>query len=82
MGTQLKFDFQLQDTSPLMAGEGTVVWIREQRPEPRRCDAGHGRAVSDKLTPASQPVLDRILADKGQARAERPQHEHQVAGKS
>jgi uncharacterized protein (TIGR02266 family) len=66
VGTQLKFDFQLQDTSPLMAGEGTVVWIREH--DPTRAGVTPGMGVRfDKLTPASQPVLDKILADKGRA---------------
>ena len=32
VGTQLRLEFQLQDASPLMAGEGTVVWIREHDP--------------------------------------------------
>jgi uncharacterized protein (TIGR02266 family) len=63
VGTQLKFDFQLQDTSPLMAGEGTVVWIREH--DPSRAGVTPGMGVRfDKLTPASQPVLDKILTDK------------------
>ena len=64
VGTQLRFDFQLQDTSPLMAGEGTVVWIREH--DPTRTGVTPGMGVRfDKLTPASQPILDRILVDKG-----------------
>ena len=29
VGTQMKFEFQLRDASPLIAGEGTVVWTRE-----------------------------------------------------
>src|SRR5436190_24012424 len=63
VGTQLKFDFQLQDTSPLMAGEGTVVWIREH--DPSRAGVTPGMGVRfDKLSPTSQPVLERILADK------------------
>jgi uncharacterized protein (TIGR02266 family) len=63
VGTQLKFDFQLQDTTPLMAGEGTVVWIREH--DPNRAGVTPGMGVRfDKLSAASQPVLDRILADK------------------
>ena len=63
VGTQLRFDFQLQDTTPLMAGEGTVVWIREH--DPTRTGVTPGMGVRfDKLTPASQPVLDRILTDK------------------
>ena len=32
VGTQLRFEFQLQDASPLISGEGTVVWTREFDP--------------------------------------------------
>ena len=32
IGTQLRFEFQLQDTSSLIAGDGTVVWLREADP--------------------------------------------------
>jgi uncharacterized protein (TIGR02266 family) len=64
VGTQLKFDFQLQDSSPLMAGEGTVVWIREY--DANRTGITPGMGVRfDKLTAASQPVLEKILAEKG-----------------
>ncbi|HVR00529.1 MAG TPA: TIGR02266 family protein [Polyangia bacterium] len=63
VGTQLRFDFQLQDAAPLLAGEGTIVWIREN--DPTRAGATPGMGVRfDKLTPASQPVLEKILADK------------------
>ncbi|HEV3031763.1 MAG TPA: TIGR02266 family protein [Polyangia bacterium] len=63
VGTQLRFDFQLQDTAPLLAGEGTIVWIREN--DPTRAGVTPGMGVRfDKLTPASQPVLEKILADK------------------
>jgi len=63
VGTQLRFDFQLQDTAPLLAGEGTIVWIREN--DPMRAGVTPGMGVRfDKLTPASQPVLDKILAEK------------------
>jgi len=80
VGTQLKFDFQLQDTSPLMAGEGTVVLIREY--DPSRAGVTPGMGVRfDKLTPASQPVLDRILADKGKREPSGP-NANTVAGKS
>ena len=34
VGTQLRFEFQLQDASPLISGEGTVVWTREHDPAP------------------------------------------------
>jgi uncharacterized protein (TIGR02266 family) len=80
VGTQLKFDFQLQDTSPLMAGEGTVVWIREH--DPSRAGVTPGMGVRfDKLTPASQPVLDKILADKGKREPSGP-NANTVSGKS
>jgi uncharacterized protein (TIGR02266 family) len=80
VGTQLKFDFQLQDTSPLMAGEGTVVWIREH--DPNRAGVTPGMGVRfDKLTPASQPVLDKILADKGKREPSGP-NANTVSGKS
>jgi uncharacterized protein (TIGR02266 family) len=63
VGTQLKFDFQLQDAAALLAGEGTVVWIREN--DPTRAGVTPGMGVRfDKLTPASQPVLEKILAEK------------------
>ena len=53
VGTQLKFEFQLQDASSLIAGEGTVVWIREH--DPNRTGVAPGMGVRfDKLQPASQ----------------------------
>jgi uncharacterized protein (TIGR02266 family) len=64
VGTQLRFDFQLQDAAPLLAGEGTVVWIREN--DPSRAGVTPGMGVRfDKLTPATQPTLEKILAEKG-----------------
>jgi uncharacterized protein (TIGR02266 family) len=63
VGTQLRFNFQLQDAAPLLAGEGTIVWIREN--DPSRAGVTPGMGVRfDKLTPASQPVLEKILAEK------------------
>src|SRR5436190_6066637 len=63
VGTSLRFDFQLQDAAPLLAGEGTVVWIREN--DPTRAGVTPGMGVRfDKLTPASQPVLEKILSEK------------------
>ena len=32
VGTQMKFEFKLRDASPLIAGEGTEVWTRENAP--------------------------------------------------
>jgi uncharacterized protein (TIGR02266 family) len=63
VGTQLKFEFQLQDASSLIAGEGTVVWIREH--DPTRTGVAPGMGVRfDRLQPASMQVLDRILTEK------------------
>lgn len=63
VGTPLRFEFQLQNASPLIGGEGTVVWTRD--PDPTRTNVAPGMGVRfDKLTPQSQQVLDRILADK------------------
>ncbi|MFO0580156.1 MAG: TIGR02266 family protein [Polyangia bacterium] len=63
VGTQLKFEFQLQDGSPLLAGEGTVVWNRTQ--EQAKANAAPGMGVRfDKLNADSQRTLDRILDDK------------------
>jgi uncharacterized protein (TIGR02266 family) len=63
VGTQLRFDFQLQDAAPLLAGDGTIVWIREN--DPTRAGVTPGMGVRfDKLTPASQPILEKILAEK------------------
>ena len=42
VGTQMKFEFQLRDASPLIAGEGTVVWTREN--DPSRPAIAPGRA--------------------------------------
>src|SRR6476619_7324241 len=63
VGTQLRFEFQLQDASSLIAGDGTVVWIREH--DPARQGVAPGMGVRfDKLAPDSQRVLDRILNEK------------------
>src|SRR4051794_33597153 len=58
VGTQLKLDFQYQSGVPLMAGDGTVVWIRE--PDPNRPTVPPGMGVRfDRLTPESQVVLEQ-----------------------
>jgi uncharacterized protein (TIGR02266 family) len=63
VNTRLKLEFQLQDSSPLLAGEGTVVWIREH--DQTRDNVTPGMGVRfDKLTPESQPTLEKILAEK------------------
>ncbi len=63
VGTRLKLEFQLQDAAPLLAGEGTVVWIREHDQTRENVTPGMGVRF-DKLTPESQPTLEKILAEK------------------
>lgn len=63
VGTALKFEFQLQDGSPLLSGDGTVVWNRAN--DPARQNVAPGMGVRfDKLTPDSERVLGRILSEK------------------
>ena len=61
--TRLRLEFQLQDSAPLLAGEGTVVWIREHDPARENVTPGMGVRF-DKLTPETQPTLEKILAEK------------------
>jgi uncharacterized protein (TIGR02266 family) len=66
VGTPMKFEFQLRDASPLITGEGTVVWTREN--DPARPNAAPGMGVRfDRLGDGSQPILDKILAEKNRA---------------
>lgn len=63
VGTTLRFEFQLQDGSSLIGGEGTVVWNRAY--DPSRSGVAPGMGVRfDKLTADSQRVLERILGEK------------------
>src|SRR5215510_7482895 len=63
VGTQMRFEFQLRDASALIAGDGTVVWIREH--DPARQGVAPGMGVRfDKLAVDSQKVLDKILSEK------------------
>lgn len=63
VGTQLRFEFQLQDGNALLSGEGTVVWNRAF--DPARSSVAPGMGVRfDKLSADSQKVLDRILSEK------------------
>ncbi len=63
VGTQMKFEFQLRDASPLIAGEGTVVWTRENDPSRPAIAPGMGVRF-DRLADGSQTVLERILSEK------------------
>src|ERR1051326_1892373 len=63
VGTQLRFEFQLQDATSLISGEGTVAWIREH--DPARTGVAPGMGVRfDKLNSPSEDVLAKILEEK------------------
>jgi uncharacterized protein (TIGR02266 family) len=70
VGTQMKFEFQLRDASPLIAGEGTVVWTRENDPSRPAIAPGMGVRF-DRLADGSQAVLERILAEKAKQAPQR-----------
>lgn len=72
VGTQMKFEFQLRDASPLIAGEGTVVWTRENDPSRPAIAPGMGVRF-DRLADGSQGILERILAEKAKQAPQRPQ---------
>src|SRR5450759_1776003 len=63
VGTTLQFDFTLGDGSSLLAGLGTVAWVREN--DPARANSVPGMGLRfDKLTPESQQAHQTILAEK------------------
>jgi uncharacterized protein (TIGR02266 family) len=63
VGTSLRFEFQLKDASPLITGDGTVVWTRD--PEASSPGVAPGMGVRfDALPGNSQQILERILAQK------------------
>ena len=70
VGTAMKFEFQLRDASPLIAGEGTVVWTRENDPSRPAIAPGMGVRF-DKLADGSPSVLERILAEKAKQQPQR-----------
>src|SRR5687767_525216 len=74
VGTQMKFEFQLRDASPLIAGEGTVVWTRENDPSRPAIAPGMGVRF-DKLADGSQSVLEKILSEKAKQAPSRSQGE-------
>src|SRR3989339_162094 len=65
VGTALRFEFQLEDGSPLLAGNGTVIWIREKDAGKSKGAAGMGVRF-DYLPSDSLGVLDQVLAQKSQ----------------
>jgi len=53
VGTSMRFEFQLKDATPLITGEGTVVWTREH--DPSRTGVAPGMGVRfDRLGEGSQ----------------------------
>jgi uncharacterized protein (TIGR02266 family) len=74
VGTQMRFEFQLRDASPLIGGEGTVVWTRENDPSRPAIAPGMGVRF-DRLAEGSQVVLERILAEKAKQAPQRGTHE-------
>ena len=72
VGTQLKFEFQLQDACSLIAGEGTVVWIREHDPARSRRRTRHGRALRQarRATAAGAGPHPEREAKRGDAQLE------------
>ncbi|MBL9020417.1 MAG: TIGR02266 family protein [Myxococcales bacterium] len=74
VGTQMRFEFQLRDASPLIAGEGTVVWTRENDPSRPAIAPGMGVRF-DRLAEGSQTILERILTEKAKQAPQRPANE-------
>jgi uncharacterized protein (TIGR02266 family) len=70
VGSLLHFDFSLADGSPLLAGVGTVVWVREVDSSRAASIPGMGLRF-DQLAPESQQIHQQILAAKA-GRGERP----------
>ena len=70
VGTQMKFEFQLKDASPLISGEGTVVWTRENDPSRPAIAPGMGVRF-DRLNEGSQSVLEKILSEKAKQAPQR-----------
>src|SRR5882724_9583697 len=71
VGTQMKFEFQLRDKSPLIAGEGTVVWTREN--DPSRPAIAPGMVVRfDRLADGSYFILERTPTEKAKQAPQRP----------
>jgi uncharacterized protein (TIGR02266 family) len=77
VGTQMKFEFQLRDASPLIAGEGTVVWTRENDPSRPAIAPGMGVRF-DRLGDGSQNVLEKILAEKAKQAPQRGMNDQQT----
>ncbi|MBK8482294.1 MAG: TIGR02266 family protein [Proteobacteria bacterium] len=62
-GTHISFEFQYQDGSPLLSGNGTVVWVREHNPASAAAKPGMGVRF-DQLPPESRAMLQQVVARK------------------
>ena len=71
VGTQMRFEFQLRDASPLIAGEGTVVWTRENDPSRPAIAPGMGVRF-DRLAEGSQTRARAHPLREGEAGAAAP----------
>ena len=70
VGQKLRFEFQLKDSSPLIMGEGVVMWTREK--DPSRPDVAPGMGVKfEKLEGESRKTIETVLAEKKDADDER-----------
>jgi uncharacterized protein (TIGR02266 family) len=74
VGTNVRFEFQLQDGTPVFRGEGEVVWVREHDPsEPSRA---HGMGLKfARLDRSSRALIDRILEHKSKREREKREGE-------
>jgi uncharacterized protein (TIGR02266 family) len=68
VGTTLKFEFQLSQGTPVVRGEGEVIWVKPF--DPAAPTKPHGMGVRFvRLDPESKSVIDRALAWKEKSKA-------------
>ena len=63
VGATVRFEFQLADGSPVVKGEGKVIWVKEFDPQQPHRPHGMGLKFT-RLDSASRGVLERLLAHK------------------
>ncbi|HEY3358173.1 MAG TPA: TIGR02266 family protein [Polyangia bacterium] len=63
VGAAVRFEFQLADGSPVVKGEGKVVWVKEFDPEHPQKPHGMGLKFT-RLDTASKALLDRMVAHR------------------
>jgi uncharacterized protein (TIGR02266 family) len=71
VGTLVRFEFQLSDTTPVIRGEGQVIWVKTFDPDqPKKV---HGMGVRfTRLDSESRTLVDRALAWKRENLKDRP----------